>query len=147
MSEKNERELKGVIPLSTSRKGEKLMRSYISKETLEEIVRRLVEGLQPEQIILFGSYAYGQPTEGSDLDIMIIVSESSEPAHRRGQKAYACVGAIGVSKDLLVLTREEFEKQARVVTSLARRVKERGMVLYERRETHRDSEVADKESA
>ena len=123
------------------------MRSYISKATLEEIVRRLVEGLQPEQIILFGSYAYGQPTEGSDLDIMIIVSESSEPAHRRGQKAYDCVGAIGVSKDLLVLTREEFEKQARVVTSLARRVKERGMVLYERRETHRDSEVADKESA
>ena len=60
------------------------MRSYISKVTLEEIVRRLVEGLQPEQIILFGSYAYGQPTEGSDLDIMIIVSESSEPAHRRG---------------------------------------------------------------
>ncbi len=57
------------------------------------------------------------------------------------------MGAIGVSKDLLVLTREEFEKQARVVTSLARRVKERGMVLYERRETHRDSEVADKESA
>ena len=134
------------------------MRSYISEVTFEEIVRRLVEGLQPEQIILFGSYAYGQPTEGSDLDIMIIVSESSEPAHRRGQKAYACVGAIGVSKDLLVLTREEFEKQARVVTSLARHVKERGMVLYERRETavhkvtaerseHRDSEVADKESA
>ena len=111
------------------------MRSDISKVILEEIVRRLVEGLQPEQIILFGSYAYGQPTEGSDLDIMIIVSESTEPPHRRAQKAYACVGTIGVSKDLLVLTREEFEKQARVVTSLARRVKERGMVLYERRET------------
>jgi len=53
------------------------MRDYVPKETLEEIIQRLVEGLQPEQIILFGSYAYGQPTEGSDLDIMIIVSESS----------------------------------------------------------------------
>lgn len=123
------------------------MNSYILKETLEEIIWRLVEGLQPEQIILFGSYAYGHPTEGSDLDIMVIVSESSEPAYRREQKAYACVGAIGVPKDLLVLTREEFEKQARVVTSLARRVKEKGEVLYERGEKYRDSEVADKGSA
>jgi predicted nucleotidyltransferase len=123
------------------------MRNNIPQELLEEVVRRLVEGLQPDQIILFGSYAYGQPTEGSDLDLMIIVSESSEPAHRREQKAYACVGAIGVSKDLLVLTREEFEEQAQVVTSLARRVKEKGTVLYERSKARRDSEVADKEPA
>ncbi len=122
------------------------MTSYIPKEIIEEVVRRLVEGLQPEQIILFGSYAYGQPTKGSDLDIMVIVSESTEPSYRRAQKAYGCVGAVGVPKDLLVLTHEEFEKQARVVTSLARRVKEKGKVLYERRETHRDSEVVDKES-
>lgn len=124
------------------------MNSYIPQEELiEKIVRHLVEGLQPEQIILFGSYAYGQPTQASDVDIMIIVSESSEPAHRREQKAYACVGAVGVSKDLLVLTREEFERQARVVTSLARRVKERGRILYERGKAHRDSEVVDKGSA
>jgi predicted nucleotidyltransferase len=119
----------------------------LQEELIEKIVRRLVEGLQPEQIILFGSYAYGQPTQASDVDIMIIVSESSESAHRREQRAYACVGAVGVSKDLLVLTREEFERQARVATSLARRVKERGRILYERGETHRDSEVADKGSA
>lgn len=123
------------------------MRNNIPQELLEEVIRRLVEGLQPDQIILFGSYAYGQPTEGSDLDLMIIVSESSEPAHRRDQKAYRCVGAVGVSKDLLVLTREEFEEQARVVTSLARRVKEKGTVLYERSKARRDSEVADKELA
>ena len=120
---------------------------FPQEELIEEIVRRLAEGLQAEQIMLFGSYAYGQPTEGSDLDLMIIVSESNEPSHRRAQKAYKCVGAVGIPKDLLVLTREEFERQARVVTSLARRVKESGKVLYERRETHRGSELADKEPA
>lgn len=123
------------------------MRTHDLRESLEQIVRRLVEGLQPEQIILFGSYADGQPTEGSDLDLMVIVSESTEPPHRRAQKAYGCVGAIGMSKDLLVFTREEFEKQARVVTSLARRVKERGKVLYERREMRRHPELAGQESA
>ena len=117
------------------------------KESLERMVKRLVEELQPEQIILFGSYAYGQPTEGSDLDIMVIVSDSTDPPHHRMRKAYRCVGAIGVSKDLLVLTRKEFEKQARVITSLARRVKETGKVLYERREAHRGPQLADQESA
>ena len=37
----------------------------------QEIVKRL-KPLSPEKIILFGSYAYGTPTEDSDLDIMII---------------------------------------------------------------------------
>ena len=123
------------------------MRTDNLRETLKQIVQRLVEGLQPEQIILFGSYACGQPTEGSDLDIMIIVSESDEPAHRRAQRAYGCVGAVGVPKDLVVLTHEEFERQAHVVTSLARRVKGKGTVLYERREVHRDSQLANKEPA
>ena len=117
------------------------------KESLEQIVRRLVEGLQPEQIILFGSYAYGQPTAGSDLDLLVIVSDSTEPPHRRDQRAYGCLRGIKVSKDVMVLTRDEFERQARVTTSLARRVKERGKVLYERRETHGGSELADKEPA
>jgi len=50
------------------------------KEVLEQIVKRLEEGLHPEQIILFGSYAYGEPTEGSDIDLLVIVPDSTEPA-------------------------------------------------------------------
>jgi predicted nucleotidyltransferase len=103
-------------------------------EVVHEIVRRLVQGMQPKQIFLFGSLAYGQPAEGSDIDLMVIVSKSDCPPHRRAQAAYACVGAVGVAKDLVVLTEEEFERQARVATSLARLVKEQGKILYERRE-------------
>jgi predicted nucleotidyltransferase len=117
------------------------------KEVLEEIVKRLEEGLHPEQIILFGSYAYGELTERSDVDLLIVVPDSIEPAYRRVQRAYRCVGAVGIPKDLVVLTREEFERQARVVTSLARRARDRGKVLYERREARRDPKVADQESA
>jgi predicted nucleotidyltransferase len=113
----------------------------------DQIVRRLVEGLRPEQIILFGSYAYGEPRKGSDLDLLVVVAESTEPAHRREQRAYRCVGAVRTPKGLLVLTRAEFERQARVVTSLARRVKEGGTVLYERGATERDQEMAHQEPA
>ena len=119
----------------------------MTRSDLNQIVLRLVEGLQPEQIILFGSYAYGQATEESDLDIMIVISESAEPPHRRAQKAYRYVRGIKVPIDLIVLTREELTKQAVVVTSLARQVIERGEVLYERAKTYRDSKMANQESA
>ena len=36
-----------------------------------EIVERLAP-LEPEKIILFGSYAYGSPTEDSDIDLFLV---------------------------------------------------------------------------
>ena len=38
-------------------------------EALPAVVQRLVAALQPEKIILFGSYAYGKPTPDSDVDL------------------------------------------------------------------------------
>jgi uncharacterized protein len=108
------------------------MDAPLLEATIDQLVHRLVTGLAPEKIILFGSYAQGQPTNDSDLDIMIIVPTSDEPAYRRGQKAYKHVGSIGMSKDLLVLTQAEFDTQSQVATSLARRVQKEGIVLYER---------------
>jgi len=85
-----------------------------------------------QPIILFGSYAYGKPTEGRDIDLLIVAPDSTEPAYRRAQGAYKCVGAVGFSKDLVALTREGFETQARVSTSLSHRALHEGEVLYER---------------
>jgi len=39
---------------------------------IKEIVGILTEKYKPEKIILFGSYAYGNPTEDSDIDLLII---------------------------------------------------------------------------
>lgn len=41
-------------------------------ERLEPYLRLLVERLQPEKIVLFGSYAYGEPTEHSDVDLLVV---------------------------------------------------------------------------
>lgn len=47
------------------------------EQEIERIVRRIVEGYQPLKVILFGSHAYGEPTEDSDIDLLI-VKETSE---------------------------------------------------------------------
>lgn len=97
---------------------------------LEEIVRRLVAEFQPEQIILFGSHAWGTPTKDSDLDFWVIVSDSKESQHARAVRAYGCLTGLGVPTDLLVKTREEAERFRNVRASLAHKVFERGRVLY-----------------
>ena len=39
---------------------------------LEEAVERLKKEFQPEEIYLFGSHAWGTPSEDSDVDLMVI---------------------------------------------------------------------------
>src|SRR5260221_416378 len=41
-------------------------------DVLEPYLRVIVDKIHPEKIILFGSYAYGQPTEHSDFDLLIV---------------------------------------------------------------------------
>ena len=48
----------------------------ISADLLQEVTRRLIEQFQPEQIILFGSQVWGTPTVGSDVDLMVIVTQT-----------------------------------------------------------------------
>jgi predicted nucleotidyltransferase len=76
---------------------------------LEEAVERLKSEFQPEQIWLFGSHAWGTPTEDSDVDLMVIVPSSDERPIRRMQRAQRCLRGIGFAKDVLVNTRPEFD--------------------------------------
>ncbi|MBM4045353.1 MAG: nucleotidyltransferase domain-containing protein [Planctomycetes bacterium] len=104
----------------------------ISAGLLEEIVERLAAEFQPEQIILFGSHAWGAPTEDSDLDLLVVVTESPEKESERMRRAYRCLQGLGVSKDVLVKTRREVERFRRVAASLEARILNQGKVIYER---------------
>ncbi len=44
----------------------------VTEERLQEVARRIVEAFAPERIILFGSYAWGEPTPHSDVDLLIV---------------------------------------------------------------------------
>lgn len=98
---------------------EKIEIKELPKELLEEIVRRLVNSLQPEKIILFGSHAYGEPIEASDIDLLVIVADSDEPRYRRASKAYNSLRGLTAPTEVLVLTHAEMAKTATVTTSLA----------------------------
>ena len=57
---------------------------------LNEVVQRLVARLQPERIYLYGSHAYGQPHEDSDIDLLIVVSEPALAHSQKYRRSLPC---------------------------------------------------------
>ncbi len=97
---------------------------------LEEMLRRLTGAFQPERVYLFGSRARGEAGPDSDYDLLMIVKESELPRYRREQEAFRTLIGVGAAKDILVLTREEFDRKRTVVSSLPAAVEREGILLY-----------------
>ena len=97
---------------------------------LEKAVERLKKEVQPEEIYLFGSHAWGTPSEDSDVDLMVIVPSSDERPIRRMQRAHRCLRGIGFAKDVLVNTRAEFDRYRDLSASLSHKIVREGKKLY-----------------
>jgi uncharacterized protein len=102
----------------------------LTPQLLEAMVQRLVDCFKPEQIILFGSYAYGTPNPDSDIDLLVIVPQSDQPRYRRAREAYGVLWGLAVPAEIVVMTRHEVERSKTVKSSLAHQAIHRGKVLY-----------------
>ncbi len=101
-----------------------------TEETLAEAVRRLREVFSPIAIYLFGSYAYGTPGRGSDIDLLVVVEDDPRNAYERDAAAYEALGNLGMPKDVMVYTRAEFEARSALPVSFERTVKRKGRLIY-----------------
>ncbi|MFZ2653238.1 MAG: nucleotidyltransferase domain-containing protein [Burkholderiaceae bacterium] len=104
--------------------------SGVNEAVLSEITRRLVATYHPEQIVLFGSHAWGEPTRDSDVDLLVVVAESSEPTYRRASAGYRSLFGLGVPCDVWVRTREEVQREASLPTTLTHKILREGKVLH-----------------
>lgn len=102
----------------------------LESHVLQDIVRRLAAEFDPEQIYLFGSHAWGTPTEDSDVDLMVIVSESTERPTARATRGYRAVRGLMVPMDILVKTRGEIEGLAAISGTLVADILTKGKLLY-----------------
>jgi predicted nucleotidyltransferase len=102
----------------------------LTTELLNEITNRLVQEFNPARIILFGSYAWGNPKDNSDIDLCVILNNSDESIIKRTRRAYHCLSGLGIPKDILVKTHKEIEEFKNVVASLERKILEEGIILY-----------------
>jgi len=103
----------------------------IGENILIEITERLVNGFQPDMIILFGSQARGTADRHSDVDLLVI-QQIRDNRHALTLSMYRALKGLGVAKDIVVLTPEEFERDRRIPGTIARPAWLEGKILYER---------------
>lgn len=101
------------------------------EDPLQIIVARIVEAINPQRIILFGSWARGQRGLHSDIDLLII-QESTLPRPQRYAQVRRLFWGIGRPLDILVYTPEEFARYQSVPGSFTHTVAQEGKVLYAR---------------
>jgi len=100
---------------------------------LQEILERIVRGYTPERVIIFGSYAYGEPDEESDIDLLIIKKTEQRPIERWTElkRMLRDQGRL-ISVSPLVYTPQEVEERLAMGDMFLEEVLERGKTLYER---------------
>jgi predicted nucleotidyltransferase len=102
----------------------------ITEEQIQAVVQRIVEGYAPDRIILFGSYAYGEPTEDSDLDLLVVKSGIGQEQQDRELAVRRLVRGAGVPMDILVRTPSEVATASIVRFSIEAQASTKGRLLY-----------------
>ena len=90
----------------------------------------IARDFKPQRIVVFGSYAYGQPTADSDVDVMVVMPV---PKNRRARPSLEIRRRIpaGFPVDILVRAPEEIARRLRWRDSFITEVMTRGKVMYE----------------
>lgn len=103
---------------------------------IDGMVQRIIQHCDPERIVLFGSCAKGTFTQGSDIDLLVLLDTEVPRAFRAiGLKQLFLEYPIAV--DVVVLTMEEYEEERRRPYSFAHSVSLSGIVLYEMQHAER----------
>jgi len=98
---------------------------------LEKVVERIVQGVQPDKIILFGSHAREDHKRESDYDICVI-KEGVEHRRKLAQRIYRLLYGVGVPVDVIVETPERFDELKDDPFLVYREIARNGRVLYEK---------------
>ncbi|MCX6856227.1 MAG: HEPN domain-containing protein [Verrucomicrobia bacterium] len=101
-----------------------------AQPVIEEATRRLVAEFQAEQIWLFGSYAWGESTEDSDLDLAVVVRAGDESTSHLAQRAHGCLNRLELAKDVLVYRDAEFNRYRHAQPSLMYQIVHEGRLLH-----------------
>ncbi|MHB0979664.1 MAG: nucleotidyltransferase domain-containing protein [Thermoleophilia bacterium] len=102
-----------------------------NQSTLDEIVQRIVDGFNPQRIILFGSWARGSAGPDSDVDLLIVMEVEGSKRKKATEIDIALVG-VPVPIDLIVVTPSDVERSIDSLGSIVASAFREGKVLYER---------------
>lgn len=100
-------------------------------KTLPRAVKRIAETLHPEKIILFGSYAYGNPTPDSDVDLLVVMKTDASSRDRSWAVSRLMIPRP-FAVDILVRTPKEIRQERTKGNFFVEEIYSQGIILYER---------------
>jgi predicted nucleotidyltransferase len=98
-------------------------------KTIEPMIHQIINGYHPDKIMVFGSYASGEVTQDSDVDILILKECHERPVERR-QKVLHLLKGSDIPKDIFVMTRKEFESTKDIAGTIAYEARHFGKLVY-----------------
>ena len=101
----------------------------IERARIQRFAEKIARQFQPQRIILFGSYAYGQPTPDSDVDLLVVMRHEG----RAREQAVRIRQSIDETfpMDLIVRSPETVAQRLAWGGCFLREITERGEALYE----------------
>ena len=99
--------------------------------TLKQQIVTALKPLDPEKIILFGSYAYGDPNPDSDLDICV-VEKQYDSKWKEKEKIRKLLKDIKMPKDIIVSYLEEYEFYKNEINSVFNDIDLKGDILWQK---------------
>ena len=101
----------------------------LTDDIKKQIVTKL-KPLNPFKIIIFGSYAYGNPTKDSDLDICVVEKDYKNRWEEK-KKIREALKDLKFSKDILNPRLDEYEFYKKEYGSVYKDIEDKGVVLWQ----------------
>jgi predicted nucleotidyltransferase len=100
-----------------------------NQKNIDQLVKSVVEAVQPLKIILFGSAARDNTTFDSDVDLLVVMPEG---IHRRetARYLYKHLGETGIPVDILVATPDDLKRHKNNIGLIYRTVLQEGKEVY-----------------
>lgn len=97
---------------------------------LNQLIERITVRFAPQKIILFGSYAGGEPGPDSDIDLLIVIDVKGS-TRQKANEIDLLMADRTMPMDFIVLTPEQYERQKNIIGTIVRQADREGKVIYE----------------
>ena len=101
----------------------------MTRKQIVQFGRRLAEEFRPKKIILFGSYAYGRPRPGSDVDLLVVMPLHGDPVDKSVEMRMKLRPRFPL--DLLVRSPAKIKERLAMGDDFIKDIFDNGKVLYE----------------
>jgi predicted nucleotidyltransferase len=101
------------------------------RKIILEIVDRIIKGYNPKKVILFGSYAYGEAREESDMDILI-VTERNLSFEETSKMRRHFLKDFSMPVQLVCVSDEDFDETKDIIGGITYPASKYGEILYEK---------------